>query len=371
MSREHYLAPLVIGALSLTLGGCELGPKAYAQNGYRGTGMDQITAKSRMAAYAVPAPPYDLPADDGPRAKEVYQNVQVLGNVSAERFNHLMAAINTWVAPQQGSNPDNVGCNYCHNPQNLASDEKYTKVVARRMLQMTMNINSTWKTHVKGTGVTCYTCHRGNAVPKYVWSMADAPGGRTSITGNKFGQNTPVPAVAYSSLPYDPFTTYLSGTKPIRVQGKTALPPSTSNASIAHTEQTYGLMMHMSSSLNVNCTYCHNSRAFAVWSQSPAPRAQAWYGIRMVRDVNNEYITSLANVFPAYRKGPHGDVLKANCQTCHQGQNKPLGGVSMLKDYPDLAGMIATPATVGTTAPPQASASAAPEEKAPAAGTKP
>ena len=29
------------------------------------------------------------------------------------------------------------GCNYCHNPANLASDEKYTKVVARRMIQMT------------------------------------------------------------------------------------------------------------------------------------------------------------------------------------------------------------------------------------------
>ena len=33
------------------------------------------------------------------------------------------------------------------------------------------------------------------------------------------------------------------------------------------------------------------------------------------------------------RLGRLGDAPKANCTTCHQGQNKPLNGVSMLKDY--------------------------------------
>ena len=31
-----------------------------------------------------------------------------------------------------------------------------------------------------------------------------------------------------------------------------------------------------------------------------------------------------------------GDVLKSNCATCHNGINKPLYGVSMAKDYPEL-----------------------------------
>ena len=62
-----------------------------------------------------------------------YQNVKVLGELSTERFNHLMAEMNQWVAPPE------QGCNYCHNPENMASDEKYTKVVARRMLQMTQD----------------------------------------------------------------------------------------------------------------------------------------------------------------------------------------------------------------------------------------
>ena len=44
----------------------------------------------------------------------------------------------------------------------------------------------------------------------------------------------------------------------------------------------------------------------------------------------------LAPVFPAYRKGPEGDVAKVNCATCHQGVYKPLFGVSMAKDFPEL-----------------------------------
>ena len=34
-------------------------------------------------------------------------------------------------------------------------------------------------------------------------------------------------------------------------------------SSLKQTEHTYGLMMHMSDSLGVNCTYCHNTRSFA------------------------------------------------------------------------------------------------------------
>jgi len=68
-----------------------------------------------------------------------------------------MLAITQWVAPEQG-------CAYCHNGDNLADDGLYTKIVARRMLQMTRHINKDWKEHVASTGVTCYTCHRGQPV---------------------------------------------------------------------------------------------------------------------------------------------------------------------------------------------------------------
>jgi photosynthetic reaction center cytochrome c subunit len=93
----------------------------------------------------------------------------------------------------------------------------------------------------------------------------------------------------------------------------------------------------MSHSLGVNCTFCHNSRAFSSWEQSTPQRVQAWHGIQMLKDTNTNYMDSLASVFPDNRKGPGGDVAKANCATCHQGVNKPLLGKSMLQDYPFLA----------------------------------
>lgn len=359
---------LTCGVLLVALAGCEFGPKKIEQTGYRGTGGDQITAKKRLVPQPIPTPPYALPADGGPTAAQTYQNVKVAGGLSAERFNHLMASMNEWVAPKTGD-PNKVGCNYCHNAENMASDEKYTKVVARRMLQMTLNINNNWSTHVKGTGVTCYTCHRGYAVPRNVWARADAPGEATRVMGNKHGQNTPTATTGYASLPYDSFSSYLGANGNIRVAGKTALRTAPAGASIARTEKTYGLMVHMSSALNVNCTFCHNTDSFGSWSNSRPQRVTAWYGIRMVRNVNEAYITSLTSVFPANRKGPHGDVYKVNCTTCHQGLNKPLGGVSMLPDYPYLRNAKVVPAVDPVTeAPVPQAAATTTAAVAPAAG---
>jgi photosynthetic reaction center cytochrome c subunit len=336
LARFITLGAAASGAL--LLGGCELGRKDVEQTGYRGTGMEQVTDVSSVtAASAIPAPPYDLPADTGPRASQTYQNVRVLGDVSTERFDHLMASMNQWVVPANVA-PAEQGCNYCHNPENLASDEKYTKVVARRMLEMTRAINGRWSSHVKETGVTCYTCHRGNAVPEFKWANADESSGLKTIRGNKRGQNTPDPNIGYASLPTDAFARYFQGdaAREIRVASDKALPSPGHRASIKDAEESYALMMHVSSALGVNCTYCHNTQSFRAWNLSRAQRATAFYGIRMVRDTNGQYITPLASVFPANRKGPHGDPYKINCTTCHQGQSKPLGGISMLPLNPAL-----------------------------------
>lgn len=364
---NRLLAKGVVGCIAgvgvVMLAGCEPGHKLSTQTGYRGTGMDQIVDPDHLIKVAaIPDAPYPLPADGGPAASESYQNLKVLGGVSKERFDHLMAEISQWVAPPE------QGCNYCHNPQNMASDEKYTKIVARRMIQMTQNINSTWSSHVKQTGVTCYTCHRGNAVPEYKWALAQGTPNPGSILGNKRGQNTPEPNVGYASLPYDAFADYLSGSAQIRVAGDSALPRSDHVVSVKQAERSYGLMMHISSSLGVNCTYCHNSQSFKQWNLSRPQRATAYYGIRMVRDINQDYISGLASVFPAYRKGPHGDPYKVNCMTCHQGVSKPLGGVSMIAQAPALKAVSAqqlasvAPAADAPVTPPMAPASPASTE---------
>ncbi len=322
----------------LLLAGCEPPPIEAVQHGYRGTAMDEIYNPRTLAAQApnnvVPAS-YPVPAD-GPKAATAYKNVKVLGNLSTAQFTTFMVSMTSWVSPQQG-------CAYCHNVENFADDSKYTKVVARRMIQMNQRINSTWQTHVKQTGVTCYTCHRGNNIPQQVWFTAPEQKQGNGWLGNKNGQNTPSQSVGLSSLPYDPFTSFLLKDSMIEVNGDTAL-RTVNKRNIKDTEKTFGLMIHMSKSLGVNCSYCHNTRAIASWKESPPQRATAWYGIRMAQDINNNFMVPLTAVFPAHRLGPTGDVAKANCATCHQGAYKPLYGVSMLANFPYLRGTDTTTA---------------------------
>jgi len=76
----------------------------------------------------------------------------------------------------------------------------------------------------------------------------------------------------------------------------------------------------------------------------------------MVRNINNDYLVPLTATFPAHRLGVLGDVAKVSCATCHQGLFKPLYGVSMAKDYPELQGEVAHAAPTAEQAAPTASA---------------
>jgi photosynthetic reaction center cytochrome c subunit len=310
------------------------------QNGFRGTAMVQVV-NPRLAAAAKEANvlPAAQPAAAaaGPLAGQIYQNVQVLGDLNVAEFARVMVAITEWVAPKDQA------CAYCHGGADLANDDLYTKVVARRMLQMTRDINQNHKQHVVETGVTCYTCHRGQPVPAEIWFKDPGPKNPSKMAGNKAGQNSPATYAALASLPVDPFSGYLNGTESIRVNAKNALPSGT-GASIQSTEKSYALMMHLSDALGVNCTFCHNSRAFASWESSTPQRVTAWHGLAMVRSLNGNYMEPLTSTFPQNRLGPTGDVPKVNCATCHQGVNKPLLGQSMLKDYPELAAPRPAPA---------------------------
>ena len=68
-----------------------------------------------------------------------------------------------------------VQCNFCHVQGNFASDEKHEKEIARMMITMAHDINE--KFQDSKVHVTCYTCHRGEAVPKTAAApAAPAPG---------------------------------------------------------------------------------------------------------------------------------------------------------------------------------------------------
>lgn len=320
----------------------ELPPVSTQQTGYRGLGIEQVNTVRHLDAQAAAnqlPPVVDPVPPDGTKSSEVYQNVQVLGDLNSAEFTRLMQAITEWVAPVEG-------CAYCHaDGEELSCDSLYTKVVARRMLQMTQHLNSDWgANHVAPAGVTCYTCHRGQNVPQAIWFKNPGPQQAQGFAGGKAGQNTPEASNGHSSLPFDPFTPFLLGDRNIRIISTEAL-PETNRSSIKQAEWTYAQMIYQSEALGVNCTYCHNSRSFFAWDQSSPARTKAWYGIRLARDLNNAYLEPLQPVYPPHRLGPTGDAPKVNCATCHRGANKPLLGQSILKDYQGLG-----PYTPGPTA---------------------
>ncbi|PWG15812.1 photosynthetic reaction center cytochrome PufC [Salibaculum griseiflavum] len=317
---------------------------ASLQTGPRGTGMSVTEFQADLAtpdpdiALIFEDPPFP-PEPGEPLAGDIYENVQVLGDLTDANFNRVMAAMTRWVSPEQG-------CAYCHGDGDLETygeDNLYTKVVARRMIQMTQNINENWDGHVnanKEVGVTCMTCHRGQNVPSEVW-FREAPV-VSAMAGWSATQNRATETSQYTSLPSDALESYLLDYQRIgvhdlasRVEGS---PSDPAVPAIQNAERTYALMNYFANSLGANCVTCHNSRAFYDGVQVTPQWSTASLGIAMVQELNNDYLVGLLDLYPEDRLGPvHQDAPKAACATCHKGYLQPLQGTNVIADWPELA----------------------------------
>jgi photosynthetic reaction center cytochrome c subunit len=306
------------------------------QTGPRGTAMGVV----KIDAYRIADPsiedylteePY-VPEGGELLAKDIYENVQVLGELTEDNFNRVMLAMTQWVAPEEG-------CAYCHGDvdiENYGNDDLYTKVVSRTMIQMTQNINENYEDHVGGAGVNCYTCHRGEPVPSEIWFNI------TPVNDNAAGwsanQNRATSISQSTSLPSDALEKYLADYNAIRVHDLESRVDNEGTATIQDTERTFSLMNYFSNSLNVNCTFCHNSRAFYELEESTPQLLQSQLGIGMVQEINLDYLPEIEGILPQERLGSiHGDVPKVGCKTCHKGYSKPLDGTDMISDWPELA----------------------------------
>ena len=306
-------------------------------------------AAERLASNKAPPPLPPVP-NDGPRATETYKNVKVLTDVSAAEFMRLQVALTAWVSPKQG-------CAFCHEGENYASDAKPTKNVARVMLQMTRHLNADWSNHMAGAGVTCYTCHRGQPVPAQVWFPSNPKPHRPMIGQQDDWQENADTVRGF--FPDAGWAEYYLGNEPIAVQS-TTVEPSGTLRSWPEAKRIYEMMMQMSDGIGVNCGYCHNSRAFSDWAQSSPYRWNAWYALRLVRDLNRNYLLPIAQlirqtrqlrtetdlpVMPDQQRGPQQGNGFVICATCHQGVTKPLNGANMVHDYPGLTAPV-TPAAI-------------------------
>ena len=88
----------------------------------------------------------------------------------------------------------------------------------------------------------------------------------------------------------------------------------------------------------MNCTFCHNSRAFYDGGQNTPQWGTASLGIIMVQEMLADYLVPLQDVYPPERLGPvYGDAPMAACRTCHQGYQQPLNGTNVIHNWPELA----------------------------------
>lgn len=298
------------------------------QTGPRGTGMsvpefvsDLETPDPSIALYTSSAP---IPPVGGETlASETYPLAGPLGDLTVENYDRLVSQIRVWTGI-----PD------------LLEQENYQTEVAWRMIEMTRNLNENWDGHVNVSGeagVNCYTCHRGQPVPAGIWFRIDPM--IENFEGWSANQNFATVMTASTSLPHDALQKYLVD---YEIIGVNDLEPRVENLPgeplIQQAERTYSLMNHFATSLGVNCTFCHNTRAPWDPAQITPQWATATLGIQMVLELNNDYLLPLAELLPPERLGPkHADGPKVSCISCHQGAQKPLGGMNMTVDWPELA----------------------------------
>ncbi|MEM8571227.1 MAG: photosynthetic reaction center cytochrome PufC [Pseudomonadota bacterium] len=320
------------GAALFVAGLIIIGGYPYAtetlQTGPRGIAMGVTKYESALetpdptiAAYTSAAP--IIPQAGEPLAGEVYPLAGPLADLTVQNYDRLVGQMRQWTGI-----PD------------LMAEDNYQTQVAWEMIGMTRTLNEFWGDHVNisgEAGVNCYTCHRGQAVPSDIWfridPMLQASAGWPSI------QNFATSMTVSTSLPHDALQAYLVDGELINVHD---LEPRVENLPgdplIQQTERTYSLMNHVANSLGVNCTYCHNSRAFYDGAQVTPQWATAALGIQMVIELNNEYLLPLQELLPDYRLGPkYADAPKAACATCHKGAQRPLNGMDMISDWPELA----------------------------------
>lgn len=328
---------VAVGAFLLLYPTWDTPPLVTAEYGPAALELVTLTNPRRPPAYFnVPEP---LPAAQagGPLAKDVYKNVQVLGDVPQAEFDRLMVAITQWVAPKQG-------CGFCHDLKpgadgkvNYADDALYTDKVARRMMQMTMKINTDWGNHVAPSGVVCYTCHRGENIPPRVWYKQPEPL-HSGLLGKPRNWETNAPTIR-QFFPTKGYQEWLVDDEDANLESNAAMVGERGSGvgPEQKAEDLYLLMMSWSDSLGANCNLCHNSRALFSWEQSSPYRLDGLWGQYMTQDINKHFLIPVTTLFPREQLGLVGDGAKAECGTCHIGRQKPLGGYNIISHYPALA----------------------------------
>ena len=96
----------------------------------------------------------------GKTADQIYKNIKVLQGLPDSQFLPSMRLFSAALG---------VDCEFCHIESDRSADVKGMKLMARRMITMTRDLNK--GTFAGTTAVTCFTCHRGDLIPARVQAL--------------------------------------------------------------------------------------------------------------------------------------------------------------------------------------------------------
>jgi len=289
-------------------------------------------------------------------------NVQVLtGMTSAQIWTYMQQYVSGGLG---------VGCQYCHNVNNFASDEYPQKLAARNMLYLVSDVNSEFIVDLpnwRGNYVQCATCH--NNQPKGMEAVSP-----------QFIRSVPFIPVTLDPLDENGIPITDPAQKPAEIQGKVDLQqatlyylynylvwrpydpadPESGRGSLALTYPegrtqdqvtiNQNVMNSMSWSLGVGCTYCHNSRNFIAYENNAPGLPNPQYGYNKQKAQRMLQLTTWLqanwttygafgyDAIPSTAEGRASDLSYRRldgqlynvpgCYTCHQGYNVPKAAIN-------------------------------------------
>lgn len=280
-----------------------------------------------------------------------------------------------------------VGCQYCHNINNFASDEYPQKTAARNMLRLVNDMNAQFIVNLpnwRGNYVQCATCHNSQPInmdpvgERFIGSVP--PINVTVDLLDSQGQEILDPAAKPEEvrgrvplkqailyyvynyqvwLPYDP-TNEASG------RGSLALTYEGGRTQ-EQVNINQNVMNLMAWSLGVGCTYCHNSRNFVAYETNPAGtlsnpeyalnKLKAQRMLLMTTWLNENWAkygalpkTDVPDIGPAgfhdgqyYRQIDGQYYVVPGCYTCHAGRTIPLAAINQADIPAGDAGLLVFP----------------------------
>jgi photosynthetic reaction center cytochrome c subunit len=162
------------------------GPRAQAQNATpqnnQGAGTAPVSGEGSAKHAAEEAKGTGQRTAGQKLAEEQFKNIQALKGIPAEQLIPAMQFITASLG---------VDCEFCHVHEKMDSDDKKPKKIARQMMTMMLEID---KNNFDGRlDVTCYTCHRGAAMPVSIPVIKDEEMAGPGAAGKKPAENAALP----------------------------------------------------------------------------------------------------------------------------------------------------------------------------------